>query len=151
CKSNYPAHNYERSAPIMHAIRAIKHPLELEQMQRACNITGKAFNRVLKFVKPGVIEYEVEAEIIHEFIRNGSRGFAYTPIIASGCNANVLHYVDNNSTCKNGDVMLMDFGCEYGNYASDLSRSIPVNGKFTKRQKEVYNAVLSVKKDATKL
>ncbi|MGY6561995.1 MAG: aminopeptidase P family protein [Luteibaculaceae bacterium] len=151
CKQEFPLHNYQRSAPIMQYIRSIKHPLELEQMQKACNITEAAFRRILSFIKPGKIEYEIEAEIIHEFIKSGSRGFAYTPIIASGFNANVLHYIENNKVCKDGDVILMDFGAEYGNYASDLSRSVPVNGKFTERQKKVYNAVLQVKKEATKL
>jgi Xaa-Pro aminopeptidase len=151
CKAAFPVHNYFRSAPIMHYLRSIKQPEELKQMQNACNITSRAFQRVLNFVKPGVKEYEIEAEIIHEFIRNGSRGFAYTPIIASGFNANVLHYIENSAECKDGDVLLMDFGAEYGNYASDLSRSIPVNGRFTDRQKQVYNAVLRVKKNCTKL
>ncbi len=151
CKKKYPAHRYERSAPVMHKIRSVKHPIELDLMQKACNITEKGFRRTLQFVKPGVMEYEIEAEIIHEFIRNRSRGFAYTPIIASGKNACVLHYIENNQKCKDGEVILMDFGAEYANYCSDLTRCIPVNGKFTKRQKEVYNAVLRVKNEATKL
>jgi Xaa-Pro aminopeptidase len=147
-KSNYPLHNYERSAPIMHALRAIKSPLEIAAMQTACNITEKAFRRVLGFVKPGVWEYEIEAEIIHEFIRNRASGHAYNPIIASGPSACVLHYVENNRQCKAGDVILMDFGSEYGNYNSDLTRCIPVNGKFTARQRAVYDAVLRVMKFA---
>jgi Xaa-Pro aminopeptidase len=147
-KSNYPLHNYERSAPIMHALRAIKSPLEIAAMQTACNITEKAFRRVLGFVKPGVWEYEIEAEIIHEFIRNRANGHAYNPIIASGPSACVLHYVENNRQCKDGDVILMDFGSEYGNYNSDLTRCIPVNGKFTARQRAVYDAVLRVMKFA---
>lgn len=151
CKEKYPAHNYERSAPIMHQIRAIKHPIELELMQKACDITEKGVRRILSFIKPGVMEYNVEAELMHEFLNNRSQGFAYTPIIGSGYSACVLHYVENNKECKAGDVILMDFGAEYANYASDLTRSVPVSGKFTPRQKDVYNAVLRVKKAATKL
>ena len=147
-KSNYPLHTYERSAPMMHALRAIKSPLEIASMQTACDITEKAFRRVLGFVKPGVWEYEIEAEIIHEFIRNRASGHAYNPIIASGPSACVLHYVENNRQCKDGDVILMDFGSEYGNYNSDLTRCIPVNGKFTPRQRAVYDAVLRVMKFA---
>lgn len=147
----YPLHDLKRSAPIMHRIRSHKTAEEVKQVQHAIAITGKAFQRVLGFVKPGVKEYEIEAEITHEFIRNGSRGHAYTPIIASGRNACVLHYITNDDTCKDGDVILMDFGCEYGNYASDLTRSIPVNGTFTPRQRDVYNAVLRVQKAATAL
>ncbi len=147
----YPLQSLRRSAPIMHRIRSRKTEEEIAQIQNAVNITAKALQRVLKFTKPGVKEYEIEAEITHEFLRNGSRGHAYTPIIASGHNACVLHYITNDDTCKDGDVILMDFGCEYGGYASDLSRSIPVNGKFTPRQRDVYNAVLNVQKEATKL
>ncbi|HND44484.1 MAG TPA: M24B family metallopeptidase, partial [Cyclobacteriaceae bacterium] len=124
---------------------------ELDQMQAACDITNKAFRRVLRFVKPGVKEYEIEAEFIHEFLRNGSRGFAYEPIIASGANSCVLHYVENNKACKAGDVLLLDVGAEYGNYNADMTRTIPVNGKFTKRQKDVYDAVLRIKRAAMKL
>src|SRR5690606_35292403 len=124
--AKYPAHQVRKSAPIMHRIRSIKQPIELELMQTACNITEKGFRRILSFVKPGVWEYEIEAELIHEFIRNRSRGFAYTPIIASGSNANVLHYIENNQQCKDGDIILLDVAAEYANYASDLSRSIPV-------------------------
>jgi len=145
----YPIHNYERSAPILHKLRAIKEPEEIELMQQACNITGKAVDRILKFIKPGVMEFEIQAEIMHEFLRNRSRGFAYEPILASGFNACVLHYVQNNQECKDGDLILMDFGAEYANYASDLTRTVPVNGKFTERQKEVYTAVLTVMKQAT--
>ncbi len=151
CKEKYPMHNYERAAPIMHRIRSVKHPIEIEQMQEACNITEKAFRRVLNFVKPGVMEYEIEAELMHEFLSNRSRGFAYTPIIASGLNATVLHYIENNQECKAGDVILMDVGAEYANYASDMTRAIPVSGKFTARQKEVYNAVLKVHQESAKL
>ncbi|MBL7844897.1 MAG: aminopeptidase P family protein [Cyclobacteriaceae bacterium] len=151
CKERYPLHKYERVAPIMSALRAIKSKYEIEQMQKACDITEKAFRRVLKFVKPGVKEYEIEAEFIHEFIRNGSRGFAYEPIIASGANACVLHYIENTSICKAGEVILLDVGAEYANYNADMTRVIPVSGKFTKRQKDVYNAVLRVKRAAYQL
>ncbi|HMQ77562.1 MAG TPA: aminopeptidase P family protein [Flavobacteriales bacterium] len=150
-RAQYPLHSVKRSAPIMHRIRSRKTQEEVAQMKRAIAITGKAFERVCGFVKPGVKEYEIEAEITHEFLRNGSRGHAYTPIIASGYNACVLHYITNDQVCNDGDVILMDFGCEYGGYASDLTRCIPVNGRFTKRQKDVYNAVLRVKNAATQL
>jgi Xaa-Pro aminopeptidase len=150
-KQDYPAHKVAKSNPILQEIRGIKEPEELELMQTACNITGKGFRRLLGFVKPEVWEHEIEAELIHEFIRNRSKGFAYPPIIASGNNANVLHYLENNKACKDGDLILMDVAAEYANYSSDLTRTIPVNGKFNKRQKEVYEAVLRVKKNATKL
>jgi Xaa-Pro aminopeptidase len=151
CKEKYPLHQYTRIAPLMSKLRAVKSRYELEQMQEACNITEKAFRRILKFVKPGVKEYEIEAEFVHEFVRNGSRGFAYEPIIASGSNSCVLHYIENNKVCKAGDVLLLDVGAEYANYNADMTRTIPVNGKFTKRQKDVYNAVLRVKRAAYKL
>jgi Xaa-Pro aminopeptidase len=151
CKEKYPLHNYERSAPIMHELRAMKSEEEIGALQTACDITAVAFERVLKFVNPGVMEYEIEAEYIHEFIRNRSRGFAYEPIIASGRNACVLHYLSNNAPCKDGEVLLMDVGAEYANYNADMTRSIPVNGRFTKRQKEVYNAVLRVQREAMKM
>lgn len=150
-KSKYPLHHFERSAPIMRGLRAVKSAVEIELTKKACAITRDAFIRVLKFTKPGVKEYEIEAEIIHEFIRQGGTGHAYTPIIASGHNANILHYNDNNQTCKDGDVILFDFGAEYANYNADMSRSIPVNGRFTPRQKEVYNAVHHVMKESIKL
>jgi len=150
-KSKYPLHHYERSAPIMRNLRAVKSDVEIELTKKACTITRDAFIRVLKFTKPGVKEYEIEAEIIHEFIRQGATGHAYTPIIASGHNANILHYNDNNQVCKDGDVILFDFGAEYANYNADMSRSIPVNGRFTQRQKDVYNAVLHVMKASIKL
>jgi len=150
-KSKYPLHHYERSAPIMRNLRAVKSDVEIELTKKASAITRDAFIRVLKFTKPGVKEYEIEAEIIHEFIRQGGTGHAYTPIIASGHNANILHYNDNNQECKDGDVILFDFGAEYANYNADMSRSIPVNGKFTQRQKDVYNAVLEVMKQSIKL
>jgi Xaa-Pro aminopeptidase len=148
-KAKYPAHFFHRSGPIMAQLRAIKSDFEIQVMQRAIDITEKAFRRVLRFVKSGVMEYEIEAEITHEFIRKRATGHAYTPIIASGPNANVLHYIDNNQECKDGHVILLDFGAEYGNYAADLSRSIPVSGQFTERQRDVYNAVLRVMKQAT--
>lgn len=151
CKKDYPAHKVEKSNPILQQLRAVKAPEEIAQIQKACDITEKGFRRLLPFVKPGIWEYEIEAELAHEFIRNRSKGFAYTPIIASGNNANVLHYTENNCQCKTGDLLLMDVAAEYGNYASDLTRTIPVSGKFTDRQKAVYQAVLRVKKEATKL
>jgi Xaa-Pro aminopeptidase len=150
-KIDYPAHNYLKSAPIMHKIRSIKDAIEIDLLQRACKITEAGVRRILPFIKPGVWEYEIEAEFAHEFLRNRSKGFAYTPIVASGKNACVLHYIENNQQCKDGDVILLDVGAEYANYSSDLTRCIPVNGKFTARQKEVYNAVLNVKKEAEKL
>lgn len=149
--TKYPAHGVLKSAPILHRIRSVKEQQEIDLMQTACDITKKGVERVLNFLKPGVMEYEIEAEIMHEFLRNRSKGFAYTPIIASGKSACVLHYIENNKECKNGDVILMDFGAEYANYASDLTRCFPVNGKFTDRQKAVYNAVLHVKQEAEKL
>jgi Xaa-Pro aminopeptidase len=150
-KIDYPAHQVYKSAPILHKTRSIKEAVELALMQTACDITENGFRRVLDFVKPGVWEYEIEAEFAHEFLRNRSQGFAYTPIIASGKNACVLHYIENNQQCQAGDVMLLDVGAEYANYSSDLTRCIPVNGRFTPRQKAVYNAVLHVKNEATKL
>jgi Xaa-Pro aminopeptidase len=150
-KIDYPAHNYLKSAPIMHKIRSIKDAIEIDLLQRACKITEAGVRRILPFIKPGVWEYEIEAEFAHEFLRNRSKGFAYTPIVASGKNACVLHYIENNQQCKDGDVILLDVGAEYANYSSDLTRCIPVNGKFTTRQKDVYNAVLHVKKEAEKL
>lgn len=147
----FPLHKIERAAPILQNLRAIKSKHEIELIQKACNITEKGFRRILKFVKPGVMEYEIEAELIHEFIRNRSRGFAYSPIIASGSNACILHYVENNKECKAGDVLLLDVAAEYANYASDLTRCLPVNGKFTQRQKKVYNAVLRVMREAIKM
>ncbi|AIY12740.1 aminopeptidase P N-terminal domain-containing protein [Cellulophaga baltica] len=151
CKLQFPAHQYAKSNPILQEIRGVKEPEELTLMQTACNITEKGFRRLLGFVQPDVWEYEIEAELLHEFIRNRSKGFAYTPIIASGNNANVLHYIENNQQCKSGDLILMDVAAEYANYSSDLSRTIPVSGKFTPRQREVYDAVLRVKNEATKM
>jgi len=143
-QAQYPLHTYRRAAPLLHQLRAIKSPEEIRLMREACSITEKAFRRLLGFVKPGVWEYEVEAEILHEFVRNRSRGPAYGSIIASGASACILHYVSNDRQCQDGEVMLLDFGAEYANYAADLSRSIPINGKFTPRQRQVYNAVLAV-------
>lgn len=150
-RERYPLHNYERSAPLMRQLRVIKSDIEVQLTQKACNITRDAFIRVLKFVKPGVGEWEIEAEIIHEFIKQQATGHAYSPIIASGENSNILHYNDNDQICKDGDIILFDFAAEFANYNADLSRTIPVNGRFTKRQKEVYNAVLHVFKEARKL
>lgn len=146
CKQEYPVHNYKRLSPIMHKLRAVKEPEEIELMQTACDITENAFKRVLDFIRPGVWEFEIEAELIHEFVRSRSTGFAYSPIIASGFNACVLHYVDNNQQVKDGDLILMDIGAEYANYDADLTRCVPANGRFSKRQKEIYSAVLRVQK-----
>ncbi len=151
CKEQFPAHSWAKSNPILQQIRGVKEPQEIALMQQACNITEKGFRRILQFTKPGVWEYEIEAEFLHEFIRNRSKGFAYTPIVASGNNANVLHYVVNNQKCKAGDLILLDVGAEYANYSSDMTRTIPVSGTFTKRQREVYDAVLRVKNEATKM
>jgi len=143
-KARYPLHKYERAAPLMRQLRDIKSHEEIQLLQTACDITKDAFLRVLHFVRPGVTEYEIEAEIIHEFIRQRATGHAYPPIIATGANANILHYNDNNQACQDGELILMDFGAEYANYNADLTRIIPVNGRFSKRQKQVYNAVLNV-------
>ena len=148
-RTDFPLHTYERLAPLVTEMRMVKEPEELVQIQNACDITNDGFRRVLKFVKPGVKEYEVEAEFTHEFIRKGSSGHAYPPIIASGANACILHYNTNFNTCNDGDLLLMDVGAEYGNYAADMTRTIPVNGKFTARQLQVYEAVLRVLKAAT--
>lgn len=147
----FPLHNYERAARIMKELRAIKTKEEVEVTKQAIDITHKAFNRVMQFIKPGVFEHEIEAEITHEFLRNRATRHAYDCIIASGDRARVLHYVENNQECKDGELILMDFGAEYGNYCADLTRTIPVNGKFSKRQKDVYNAVLHVHNFAKKL
>ncbi|WP_248724822.1 aminopeptidase P family protein [Seonamhaeicola sp. ML3] len=150
-KEKYPAHNVAKSNPILQRLRSVKKEIEIELIQKACDITEKGFRRVLDFVKPGVWEFEIEAEYIHEFIRNRSKGFAYTPIIASGNNAKVLHYIENNKPCRAGELILMDVGAEYANYSSDMTRTIPVSGKFSERQKAVYNAVLNVKNEATQM
>ncbi|MGL4595931.1 MAG: aminopeptidase P N-terminal domain-containing protein [Bacteroidia bacterium] len=144
CKKTYPMHTYKRSAPIMSELRAIKSEIEVMLMQKACDLTEKGFRRLLKFVKPGVWEYEIEAELAHEFIRHGASFAGYEPIIAAGKNSCVLHYNINDKQCFDGDILLMDFAAGYANYQSDLTRTIPVNGKYTTRQKEVYNAVLRV-------
>ena len=150
-KENYPAHKVEKSNPILQRLRSVKESEEIDLIQEACNITEKGYRRILNFVKPNVMEYEIEAEFAHEFLRNRSKGFAYTPIIASGNNANVLHYIENNQQCKAGDLILLDVGAEYANYSSDMTRMVPVSGRFSDRQKEVYNAVLRVKNEATKM
>ncbi|MBP6455796.1 MAG: aminopeptidase P family protein [Chitinophagaceae bacterium] len=150
-KSKYPLHNYKRAAPIFKELRAIKSSAEIALLQEAVNITHKAFERVCKFIKPNVWEYEIEAEITHEFLKNRATRHAYGCILASGDNARILHYVENNQQCKNGDLILMDFGAEYANYCADLTRTIPVNGKFSKRQKEVYDACLAVHNYAKKI
>ncbi len=147
-KERYPLHQLERLAPIMHHLRAIKQPEEISLIRTACGITKAGFERLLRFVKPGVTEYEIEAEMLHEYIRRKSRGYAYSPIIASGKNACVLHYVENNQVCREGDVLLLDCAAEYANYNADLTRSIPVSGRFTKRQADVYDAVFRVFKAA---
>jgi Xaa-Pro aminopeptidase len=148
CRASFPLHNYERLAPCMHHLRAVKSQAEIELIRQACRITAKTFQRLLGFIKPGVWEFEIEAEIYHEFLRNRSRGPAFQSIVASGADSCVLHYVQNNKQCQDGDLVLIDFGAEYANYASDVTRTMPVNGKFSKRQKQVYNAVLSVQKAA---
>ena len=151
CKKQYPAHSNAKSNPILQKLRSIKADEEIEQLQTACDITEKGIRRLLSFLKPGIWEYELEAELVHEFLRNRSKGFAYEPIIASGINANILHYTQNNQQCKAGELVLLDVAAEYGNYSADLTRTIPVSGVFTKRQREVYNSVLRVKNEATKL
>ncbi len=150
-KNKYPNHRYERSGPIMAKLRCIKSEAEVKLISQACDITDKAFRKVLQKTRPGIMEYEIEAEIIHTFTANRGNGHAYYPIIASGASACVLHYNDNNKECKDGEVILMDFGAEYANYAADLTRCIPVSGRFTKRQKDVYNAVLRVMRAAIKM
>ena len=149
CKEKYPLHEYERIAPIMHELRGVKEQEEIDQLQIACDITEKGFRRILSFVKPGVTEYEIEAEFLHEFVRNRSKGFAYEPIIASGASACVLHYIENKKACLDGELLLLDVGAEYGNYNADMTRTIPVNGRFNPRQRAVYDAVLRVKNQAS--
>ena len=150
-QARYPLHKYERSARILKNLRAVKTAQEVEVIGQAIDITEKAFRRLLKFIKPGVMEYEIEAELVHEFLRNRAKGEAYGSIIASGDRARTLHYVSNNAECKDGEMILMDFGANYGNYAADLTRTVPVNGVFTKRQKEVYNACLHLHKYAASI
>ncbi len=151
CCQTFPLHNYGRLAPIMQDLRAVKSELELEPIKRACKITGDTFRRLLGFIKPGVWEFEIEAEIYHEFIRNRSKGPAFETIVASGVDSCTLHYVKNDKQCRAGDLVLIDYGAEYANYAADVTRTVPVSGKFSKRQKQVYNAVLNVQKAAIKL
>src|SRR3989339_449798 len=150
-KTDFPLHNYMRLAPILTKLRTIKEHQEIKLIKNACDITEKAFRKLLGNIRPGMKEYEVEAEITYEFLRNGANGHAYAPIVAAGGNACILHYVENDKECKNNDLLLLDFGAEYANYAADCSRTIPVSGKFTKRQKECYNAVLRVFKEAKKM
>ncbi|MEX1048533.1 MAG: aminopeptidase P N-terminal domain-containing protein [Akkermansiaceae bacterium] len=151
CQARYPLHRYERLAPLLHRLRITKEAEEIRCLQRACDITGQGFRRVLGFLKPGVGEWEIEAELLHEFVRNGSRGFAYSPIIGAGKNACVLHYVENDKRCQDGDMVLMDVAAEYAGWASDLTRTVPVNGKFSQRQREVYDAVLRVFRGANEI
>ena len=150
-KEKYPLHNYKRLAPLMKQLRQIKSELEVELIRHACKITDKAFDKVMKTIKSGMMEYEVEAEITAEFIRSGANGHGYAPIVAAGKNACMLHYTHNNKVCHEGDLVLMDFGAEYANYTADMSRTIPVNGKFTDRQKTCYDAVLDVFKHAREM
>jgi Xaa-Pro aminopeptidase len=151
CQARYPLHRYERLAPLLHRLRITKDPEEIKMLQQACDITEAGFRRALGFIKPGVGEWEIEAELLHEFVRRGSRGFSYTPIIGTGKNACVLHYVDNDQICKDGDLILMDVAAEYAGWASDLTRTVPANGKFTPRQRDVYNAVLRVLRAADRI
>ncbi len=151
CRQHFPLHHYERLAPIMHDLRAVKLPQEIDLIKAACALTEKAFRRVLGFIRPGVWEYEIEAEIVYEFMRNGARGPAFETIVASGIDSCTLHYIKNNKQCKEGDLMLIDFGVVCANYASDLTRTVPVNGRFSKRQKEVYRAVLKIQKAAIQM
>ena len=150
-KKKYPTHQHEKSNFILQRLRSLKHKEEICQIQQAINITEKGFRRVLDFVRPGVWEYEIEAEFVNEFIKNRSKGFAYSPIIASGQNNNVLHYTQNNSKCQSGDLILIDVGAEYGNYASDMTRTIPISGKFTPRQRRVYDAVRKIGEESMQL
>ncbi|GAA5495724.1 Xaa-Pro aminopeptidase [Rubritalea halochordaticola] len=150
-QKEYPLHKYERLSPLIHQLRPIKDQIEIEVMQKACDITEAGFRRVLNFIKPGVGEWEVEAEYIHEFIRSKSKGFAYTPIIGGGHNACVLHYIENNCVLQDGDLVLMDVGAEYANWNADMTRTVPVNGKFTERQRAVYDAVLRVMRKANEI
>jgi len=151
CMNEFPLHHYERLAPLMHRLRAVKSPAEIELIRTACRITDETFRRLLGFIKPGVWEYEIEAEIYHEFLRNRSQGPAYESIVASGVNTCVLHYVKNDRKCREGELVLIDFGAEYANYASDVTRTVPVSGRFSSRQKDIYNAVLRVQKAAMQM
>ncbi|MGB5747275.1 MAG: aminopeptidase P family protein [Desulfobacterales bacterium] len=151
CRKLFALHQYRRLAPIMNDLRAVKSKIEVDLIKKACSITDKTFRRLLGFIQPGVWEFEIEAEIYHEFIRNRSKGPAFQTIVASGADSCTLHYVKNNKQCSAGDLVLIDFGAEYANYAADVTRTVPVNGKFSKRQKQVYKAVLNVQKAAIKL
>ncbi|MEI6881663.1 MAG: M24 family metallopeptidase [Bacteroidetes bacterium] len=150
-RDKYPLHEFERATPILHRLRSIKSSYELELMKIAVGISEKMFARILKFVRPDVWEYEIEAEVIHEYLSNRANGHSFSPIVASGGNSCILHYVDNNKQCKEGDILLLDSGADYANYASDMTRTIPVNGVYTPRQKQVYNAVLRTMQEAKKL
>lgn len=151
CQQRYPLHRYERLAPLLHRLRMIKHKEEIKMLQRACDITEAGFRRVLDFIKPGVGEWEIEAELLHEFVRRGSRGFSYGPIIGAGKDSCVLHYVANDKVCKDGEIILMDVAAEYAGWASDLTRTVPVSGRFSQRQRQVYDAVLRVFRGANEL
>lgn len=151
CQARYPLHHYERLAPLMYNLRMTKDPEEIKFIQKACDITEAGFRRALGFIKPGVGEWQIEAELMHEFLRSGSRGFAYLPIIGSGKNACVLHYVENDSVCQDGEMVLMDVAAEYGGWASDMTRTVPISGRYTKRQRDVYNAVLRVLRGANEI
>jgi Xaa-Pro aminopeptidase len=148
CQQCFPLHDYRRAAPILHQLRALKSPLEIERIRRACRITEKAFRRVLEFIRPGVWEFEIEAELVHEFLRNRSRRPAFEPIVASGVDTCVLHYVKNDKQCRDGDLVLMDFGAEYANYAADVTRTVPVNGRYSERQRQLYDAVRRIQQEA---
>jgi Xaa-Pro aminopeptidase len=150
-REKFPNHDYRRAAPLLYPLRTIKMDEEIRLISQAIDLTGFAFQRILKFVKPGAKEYEVEAELTHEFLFRGASGSAYQPIIATGMNACALHYLENSAECKDGELLLMDFGAEYGNYAADLTRTIPVNGHFTDRQRACYNAVLRVLRQSARL
>ena len=150
-KEKYPLHKVERAAPLLAKLRTIKSEPEIDLLRKACDITKKGFESVLKFTRPGVYEFEIQAEIDHAFTVNRANGHGYAPIMASGKNALVLHYIENNAQCKDGDLLLMDFGAEYANYCADMSRTIPVNGKFTERQKDCYNAVLRTFREVKKM
>ncbi|WP_339044752.1 aminopeptidase P N-terminal domain-containing protein [Cardinium endosymbiont of Tipula unca] len=151
CQNRYPLHRYERIAPIMQKLRGIKEKEEIALIQEACNITEAGFRSILPTIRPKLIEYEIEALLSYEFIRRGSRGFAYTPIIASGANSCILHYVNNDKPCASGELLLLDIGAEYAHYSADLTRVVPIDGRFTARQKEVYNSVLRVLKYAQEI
>lgn len=151
CQERYPLHRYERLAKLMHEIRVIKDPEEIRLIQKACDITEAGFRRILGFIKPNIGEWEIEAELIHEFIRRGSRGFAYAPIIGSGLSNCVLHYIENSKRCLDGELVLLDVAAEYMGWNSDLTRTVPVNGRFTKRQRQVYSAVLRVFQGANEI